>query len=216
MRFCERFYPVTSAEGTIHFAYDLSPPERLPVVPAEVSAWRSILFRLGLIGQHPERYDGYAYGNLSLREDDQLFITASQTSGATKLERSHWIAVNDVNIERFWVEASGFEPPSSETLTHAMIYASDARTRCVLHIHNPEIWLARSELKLPETDAAIEYGTPAMAQAVAELLTTYQSRPLVFATAGHEDGIFALGQNLRDVGGLLISYYSRALALAHG
>ena len=53
----------------------------------------------------------------------------------------------------------------------------------------------------------------AMVAAVSELLEANQSRPLVFATAGHEDGIFACGHNPRECGSLLLSTLSRARAL---
>ncbi len=205
-----------SAEGTIQFAYNLTPVESPLPDYSELAAWRSILFRLGLIGQHPDKYHGFAYGNLSaqLADGGKFFITASQTSGEPELLAEHLVTIEDANLERFWVEAQGSEPPSSETLTHAMIYAADQRVHAVFHIHCPEIWQQRAELKLPETPATVEYGSPAMVAAVAALLDENQSRPLVFATAGHEDGIFALSTHMRDCGGLLISYYAKALALA--
>ena len=49
---------------------------------------------------------------------------------------------------------------------------------------------------------------------LAELLAGHRSRPLVFATLGHEDGIFACGSTARDTGGLLVSYLARSLQVA--
>lgn len=206
-----------AAEGTIQFAYNLT--ERSTPLPdyAELAAWRTIFFRLDLIGQHPDRYDGFGYGNMSakLSDDDSFVITASQTSGEEKLSAEQLVTVAEVNLGRFWVEAQGSEPPSSETLTHAMIYAADQRVRTVFHIHCSEIWLHRDALNLPETPASVAYGSPDMVTAVADLLEEHQSRPLVFATAGHTDGIFALSTHARDCGGLLMAYYAKALALAN-
>ncbi len=204
-----------SAEGTIQFAYNLTAAEAPLADHADLSAWREILFRLGLLGQHPDRYDGFAYGNLSAKidEGDQFLITASQTSGEPTLLAEHLVTIEEANLARFWVEARGVEPPSSETLTHAMVYAADNRARAVLHVHSSAIWEQRETLNLPTTPEAVAYGSPAMVEAVAALLVEHQSRPLVFATAGHRDGIFALGSNIRDCGGLLISYYAKALAL---
>jgi hypothetical protein len=51
-----------------------------------------------------------------------------------------------------------------------------------------------------------------MVAATAELLSAYHSRPLVFATLGHRDGIFSCGPTARDTGGLLVSYLARAIA----
>jgi ribulose-5-phosphate 4-epimerase/fuculose-1-phosphate aldolase len=216
---------VSEQEGTIQFAYELTTgttPALDSAGFAELAAWRSILFELDLLGQHRQRYGGYAYGNLSVRCGDNstlnFVITASQTSGAPQLLGEHLVRITHCNLERFWVDAQGVQPPSSETITHAMVYAADPKLRCVFHVHHPLIWQQRAALKLPETAADVSYGSPAMCQAVAELMAQYQSRPLTFATAGHEDGIFACGHNLRDTGGLLVSYLAkaRALALAEG
>ena len=111
------------------------------------------------------------------------------------------------------MDAQGSEPPSSESLTHAMIYAADPRVRCVFHIHNALIWQNRSALKLPQTAVDVGYGSPDMVRAVSSLMEENQSRPLVFATAGHEDGVFACGHSPRDCGTLLVSYLAKARAL---
>ncbi|MEM9623021.1 MAG: class II aldolase/adducin family protein [Pseudomonadota bacterium] len=207
-------------EGTIHFAYELSPPENAAASPqtfAQLSAWRSVLHALQLLGQQPDRYQGYAYGNLSCRSveenPEQFVITASQTSGHPNLLDEHLVRITHYNLSRFWIEAQGHEPPSSESITHAMIYAADPRISWVFHVHSSEIWQQRDALVLPATPADVAYGSAAMATAVSELLQTHQSRPLVCATAGHEDGIFALAHNSRDCGGLLVSYLAKARTL---
>jgi hypothetical protein len=213
---------VSEQEGTIQFAYELQPAEAPPLAAeafAELSAWRSILHDLDLLGQHPGRYGGFAYGNLSVREPAQgsasleFIITASQTSGETSLISEHLVRITHCNLERFWVDAQGSEPPSSESLTHAMVYAADAKLKCVFHVHSPVLWRHRATLGLPETPADVPYGSPGMISAVSELMQQYPSRPLTFATAGHEDGIFACGHNLRDCGGLLVSYLAKARTL---
>ena len=50
-----------------------------------------------------------------------------------------------------------------------------------------------------------------MADAVAALLEENQSRPLVFVSLGHEDGVFACGATARDTGSLLVTTLARAL-----
>ena len=209
---------MSEIEGTIQFAYELkalAEPALAEPTFAELSGWRSILHQLDLLGQTPDKYAGYAYGNLSLRTDDsdQFTITASQTSGERALTKEHLVRITHCNLERFWVDAEGFEPPSSESLTHAMVYAADPRIRCVFHVHSTTIWQQREALKLPQTPADVSYGSPAMIRAVATLMDEHQSRPLTFATAGHEDGIFACGPTPRDCGGLLVSYLAKARAL---
>ena len=208
---------MSEIEGTIQFAYELTPGDGVDLTPeafADLDAWRSILCDLALLGQTPEKYGGYAYGNLSLRDpdQDQFTITASQTSGEPNLLNEHLVKITHCNLQRFWVDAIGSEPPSSESLTHAMIYAADARIRCVFHVHSTVIWQHREALRLPETPADVSYGSPAMIQAVNELMENNQSRPLTFATAGHEDGIFACGHSPVECGNLLISYLAKARA----
>lgn len=211
---------MSEIEGTIQFAYELTPPDADPLPGddfAELSAWRSILHQLQLIGQTPDKYAGYGYGNLSTRsnvtENTEFVITASQTSGEQLLLGEHLVRVTHSNLQRFWVDAIGSEPPSSESLTHAMVYAADPRVQCVFHVHSTTIWQNRSTLRLPQTAVDVAYGSVDMIQAVGQLMSTHQSRPLVFATAGHEDGIFACGNNMRECGSLLVSYLARARAL---
>ncbi|MEM7077282.1 MAG: class II aldolase/adducin family protein [Pseudomonadota bacterium] len=207
-------------EGTIQFGFELLPfalgeVETLaadPILPS-LRAWRGILRDLALIGQTPELYAGFAYGNLSFRRADDFVVTASQTSGAADLVLDDLVVVGQASTERFWVDARGIAPPSSESITHAMLYAADHRIRCVLHVHNPVIWGNRTELQLLETGADVGYGTPAMASAVAQLLDGHQTRPLIFATAGHEDGIFVCGRTPQDCGTLLVQVLAKARAL---
>lgn len=209
---------MTEQEGAIRFAYDLRTPEVAVVEPgcfAQIRAWREILHQLGLVGQSPERYSGLGFGNLSARDPErpeEFVITASQTGGVRELTQSHLTRVAGFNLERFWVEAIGESPPSSETLTHAMLYAADPRIHWIFHAHSPAIWNRAEELALPCTPTEVSYGSPEMVAATAELLDAYHSRPLVFATLGHSDGIFSCGPTARDAGGLLVSYLAKALA----
>lgn len=204
-------------EGAIRFAYDLKPAATQAAgddILQQIRAWREILVRLGGVGQSRERYHGLGFGNLSARDPQQpeeFVITASQTGGVRYLTDEDLTRVVGCNLDRFWVDAEGHQPPSSETLTHAMIYAADPRIEWVFHCHSPELWQAAAPLALPTTARDVDYGSPEMVLAVAELMASHHSRPLVFATLGHEDGIFACGATARDTGGLLVSYLAKAL-----
>ena len=212
------FRPVAEPEGTIRFAYDLrSEDESILEEPlfGQLCAWRTILKNLNLVGQDPDRYAGLGFGNLSVRDPEraeEFVITASQTGGVRQLQQRHMTRISNCNLNRFWVDARGIQPPSSETMTHAMIYAADPRIHWVFHCHSPDIFSRVEELALPCTEAEVTYGSPEMVTAVAELLSNFHSRPLVFATRGHIDGIFALGPTARDTGGLTVSYLAKALA----
>lgn len=210
---------MTETEGTIRFAYDLQTPAANVIEAelfAQIKAWRSILLQLGLVGQTPHRYHGLGFGNLSVRDPQrpgEFVITASQTGSVIDLGQDDLTRVLGCNLDRFWVEAVGRQPPSSETLTHAMIYAADPRIEWVFHGHSPEIWRLAEELALPVTDRGVAYGSPEMVTATAGLLSQYHSRPLVFATLGHADGVFSCGAAARDAGGLLVSYLAKALSI---
>ncbi len=208
---------MTEAEGTIQFAYDLQPLQA-PIAGADLLrpllAWRTILRRLRLIGQTPDRYGGLGFGNLSFRDPDhpqEFIITASQTSGSADFSADDLTRIQSCHLERFQVTALGSHPPSSETLTHAMLYAADAHLQWVFHVHCSEIWQHTEPLGLPVTEADVGYGSPAMVSAVAELLAAHQSRPLVFTTLGHADGVFSCGTTAPDTGGLLVNTLARAL-----
>src|SRR5262245_18247631 len=81
-----------SAEGAIQFRFDLLPATATHARNANqfaaCVAWRLILKRLKLIGRDARRYDGYGYGNMSMRDPEQparFFVSASQTSGAASI-----------------------------------------------------------------------------------------------------------------------------------
>ncbi len=208
------------AEGTIQFAYRLESAGGAPAgarLLGALLAWRSVLRRLQLLGQAPDRYDGFGYGNLSARATDatgEFIITASQTSGDDWLGADGLCRISSFDLERFRVTAQGARPPSSESLTHAMIYAADPAIAWVFHAHSPEIWRQARNLGLPATASGVAYGSPAMAAAVADLLATHRKRPLLFVTPGHLDGVFACGATADAAGKLLVEYLARSLANA--
>ena len=205
------------SEGTIRFAYALSDPAGPvadPMLLDTLQAWRTVLRRLGLLGQERGRYGGFAFGNLSARDPDrpeQIIITASQTSGNSGLEDADLVRLTHCNPERFWVEAEGHQPPSSESVTHAMVYRADRAVNWVFHVHSPDIWRRAEALALPSTSADVAYGSPAMADAVAAVLARHPERPMGFVTLGHEDGVFACGASAADAGTTLVRLLAGAL-----
>lgn len=210
--------PHADTEGTIRFAYVLEQPDG-PVAPpdllAELNGWRATLGRLGLLGQEPTRYGGLGFGNASARHPerpDQFLVTASQTGALARLDQEHLVRITHANVARFWVDALGSQPPSSESLTHAMIYQADPGVGWVFHGHSPEIWRCAEALKLPATPPDVAYGSAEMAEAVAALLRAEPGRPLGFVTLGHRDGVFACGATAAAAGGALVSLLARALA----
>lgn len=211
--------PTTAAEGAIRFRYTLAVPGNADAIDDEpfgqLTAWRTILRQLDLIGRDPHRYDGFAYGNLSVRDQadpQRFYVTASQTGGDAHFDRAQLVRIDRWNAERFDVYATGVAPPSSESITHGMVYAADPTIAWVMHVHTPIIWRKAGQLALPVTAEDVPYGSPAMANAVSTLLREDAGRPLAFATLGHEDGVFVCGATAHETGTWLV----RTLAVAIG
>ena len=204
-------------EGVIQFEFDLAPatgpPLEVPVLQ-ELLAWRTVLRRLGLLGRTPGRYGGLGYGNLSVRDPlrtREFVITASQTGGIRDLDAQGLCRIREFDLARFRVSAQGMRPPSSESLSHAMIYDADPGVRWVFHVHSPEILHRAKALRIPATGPDVAYGSPAMAGAVTEVLAMNAERPLAFVTLGHEDGVFACGGTAGEAGACLVKLLARSI-----
>lgn len=169
---------------------------------------RTSLFDLGLIGVYP---DGIGYGNLSIRASgDQFIITASATGGNRTLHREQYCLVEAFSAEQNHVQSRGVLPASSEAMTHGAIYAANPAVYCVVHVHNRllfDYWLANKRLATP---ANIPYGTPAMARAVSHLAMAQPKLPVLFAMAGHDEGIVAYGADVATAHALLLTELERS------
>ena len=201
-------------EGVIKFRFDHEPgaaPEESTTAP--LRAWFRILRRLELVGQDPARYQGAAWGNLSRRLGSGFVVTCSQTSGRRALEADHFATVEKWWPERNRLRSRGPCPPSSESLTHAMLYDEIPRANWVFHAHTPLIWRRAEALGLPVTDPAAEYGTPEMADAVRAVVAGL-GRPSsgLLSMGGHEDGVLAWGGRAEEAGCRLMEALAAALA----
>ncbi|WP_305040968.1 class II aldolase/adducin family protein [Geoalkalibacter sp.] len=188
----------------------------------ELNAWRKILFQLELIGQHPARYAGLGFGNISRRaprslggEGGAFIISGTQTGGIPELDASHYALIRECDPHHNRVEAEGPVAPSSESLTHGVLYGLDPELGCVMHVHSPPLWHQATRLGLPVTREDVPYGTPDMAAEVARLWRESSVRSLgIFSMGGHEDGILAFAQTCAEAGTILIRSLARAYALS--
>jgi ribulose-5-phosphate 4-epimerase/fuculose-1-phosphate aldolase len=186
-------------EGYTKFTVNWS--ERSPLdhpAIAELERWRRPLFKAGLVGHYADLNIGY--GNLSVRADGGgLFvISGTQTGHLPRTDRRHYALVTRANIEENSVTCVGETQASSETLTHAAIYALDLSINAVVHVHSAMLW-ARLKHSAPTTDPDVAYGTPEMAS---EFKRLYRETSLpdtgVAVMAGHESGLVSLGLNLQE------------------
>jgi ribulose-5-phosphate 4-epimerase/fuculose-1-phosphate aldolase len=162
---------------------------------AQLEALRTRLFTLGLIGEK----NGIGYGNLSMRYEGgkSFFITATQTGRKPTLSREYYTYISDYDFSTFKVISQGSHKPSSEALSHAMIYAIDKRIDTVIHIHSLALWKFMKSKNYLATTA--EYGTAEMVDEIAGLFRDLD--PVMnnaFVMKGHEEGIITFGRSVEE------------------
>jgi hypothetical protein len=203
-------------EGVIKFDLDFRPGPPPPAqLLRELDAWRLIFRRLGLLGQDARRYAGLGFGNLSRRAAGVLptaafIISGTQTGGLEQLAPADYVTVLACDPDRNRVTASGQVQPSSEALSHGVLYQADPRIDWVMHLHSPEIFAAGDRLHLPTTDPAAAYGSPQLAVAIRRL-SAAAGRPGLLVMGGHVDGLLAFGATAAETGGLVVRTLAAAL-----
>ena len=209
--------PQSDREGVIKFQLDFQEgPSPSATQLQELNAWRSVFKKLGLVGQEPERYDGYGFGNLSRRlpsQDGNAFlISGTQTGHLQKLLPEHYATVHQCNPVANQLRASGQVQPSSEALSHGILYQSNPEILWVMHLHSPDIFNQCRQLELPCTDPAADYGTPQMAAEIQRLASARDhSMPALLVMTGHQDGILAYGSTASETGDLVVGTLVLAL-----
>ena len=170
---------------------------------AELNAYRRQLRELRLIGVDS---NGVGFGNLSVRDGatKNFYITGSATAGIPELTLADCAKVLAYDFERNWVGYEGSTIPSSESLTHAAIYESDAKVGAIIHCHDSRSWAAILN-QAPTTSKTVKYGTPKMAYEIMRLfrVTDLHSRKIL-AMAGHEGGIVTFGRDLEEAFAVLM------------
>ena len=191
-------------EGQVKFESDLyeSVPPSEPDVE-EINIWRDRLHALGYIGAYE---DGVGYGNISVRAEHlkQFIITGTGTGSLRLLFPEHFTRVSSYSLEGNRVVCEGRIHASSESMTHAAVYACAPDARAVIHIHSIEHW-RRLLNGIPTTDPAAAYGTPEMAREIKRLFdeTDFPSVK-VMVMGGHEEGILSYGSSLKEAGRRLL------------
>ena len=146
---------------------------------AELNRWRQPLYDAGLIG-HDDTHN-VGFGNLSVRaDDDQFVISGTQTGHIAATGPEHYCRVTAVDTHANRVTCVGPIQASSESLTHAALYALDPAIRAT-------------------TRPEVSYGTPEMAHEFERLWreTDFPQRRLA-VMAGHADGLVSVGESLEQ------------------
>jgi len=190
-------------------------PQELDGIEKPLLAWRQHLVAAKVLGQDPMRYQGAGFGNLSARLSNQrlkgdhapsaqgaggaFIITATQTGHLPSLDASMLCVVDSFDLKDNSVKSHGPRPPSSESMTHGVIYALKRSIRFVFHGHAPTLWSAAAKLGLASSAESAGYGTPEMAEEFRRLM---KKNPLTRAIrmGGHEDGVVVFGESAFEAG----------------
>ncbi len=155
---------------------------------------RTTLWNMRLIGVYP---NGIGYGNISHRhEGDQFLISGTATGEKMVLHTNQYALVDSFDLAKNSVEVIGMVDASSESMSHGAIYRVSPGTNVVIHIHSRHLFdymLKYDYLKTPED---IAFGTPELAEAIAEVVRGRGESNGIFVTAGHDEGIIAYGETL--------------------
>lgn len=199
------------SEGVIKFSLQHQPAD-LPdwADTRDLRYWFRRCRELDLIGQHPHRYEGAAYGNISQRGPEGFLVTGTQTGGKAVLEDNDFSWVRAIDLDNNTLLAAGPARPSSESMTHDQVYRQVQTATFVIHVHSPSMWQNAGQLGLAVTNPSAEYGTPAMAREVDRLLKDPAVRTAGgFSMGGHEDGIVVFGDSPAQAGERLERLYQQ-------
>ncbi len=205
-------------EGVIKYHLEHSNKPLPPAIDfSDLNGWRSIMIKLEMIGQNPERYEGLGFGNISQRvkpNSRSFLISSTQTGHLEPLSKQDFCIVVSADPATNSIKSEGPSKPSSEALTHASVYLEKKEIQAVIHGHCPTIWKNTRQLKLPHTGQNVAYGTPEMAQAVSQLIRSRKFNPGgIFAMLGHEDGVVAFATTMQQAAEYLIVSLEKALKI---
>ena len=184
-------------DGIIKYNFDFKKTAPLRASRyVEIEERRERLFALGLIGIA----NGVGFGNISQRAGKKSFvITGTQTGHLKSLGAEHYSLIEDFNSRKFHLKASGAIEPSSEALTHGIIYKLSSKIGAVIHVHSKTIWNFMLKHNYLKTNVNVEYGSVEMIDEIRRIylnLTPLSNSK--FVMAGHQDGAIFFGKDLKD------------------
>jgi L-ribulose-5-phosphate 4-epimerase len=201
-------------EGYIKFRLEWKhapPPEAEGL--SDLIRVRNELFRQGLIGEYADL--GIGFGNVSLRPDEseRFIISGTATGGIPTAGPEHFTWVEKAIVPENRVICRGPIRASSESMTHAMIYACSEPVRAVVHVHHRGMWDWLPG-KVPVSSPDVPYGTPDMAGEVARLFAEEDlAGKGIFVMGGHEEGIVSFAPDLDQAAEIVLEYFREWKAL---
>lgn len=192
-----------TGEGYVKYAAVLVPGD----LPSDtdigrLNEVRTELFDLGLIGV---RADGVGFGNVSVRygNEGRFVVSGTRTGGMRILDRADYCLVESFDPARNEVRCTGRVPASSEVMSHGSVYRANPEARCVVHVHDRDLFDFMLNAGYPSTPKEAAFGTPVLARAIEALVAAAASPEGIFATEGHEEGVFAYGRDCDAAFGLV-------------
>jgi len=153
----------------------------------ELNRARTKLRELGLVGAAS---NGIGFGNLSLRVEGNKFLISGTATGASPiLGPDGYCLITSFDVNRNHVVSTGPVKPSSETMTHGVIYLSCPGANCVIHIHSRSIFDGMIRDKYPAAPETAAYGTPEIALAIGKLVSASKKNEGQIVLAGHDEGV---------------------------
>ncbi len=197
VKYVPRHRPATLEAGLASLNISVQAKELIQIIQ-ELNEARTELHDLNLIGVSPA---GTGFGNLSHYLADGMFVISGSGTGAPRILGAHgYCLVQQVSPEANEVCSTGPVQPSSESMTHAAVYAAlpeiPFAIRCVIHVHSSTLF-AYYLPKAPGTPASAAYGTPELARAVRQLIPALHTANGFFVLTGHQDGLVFFGDTVK-------------------
>jgi ribulose-5-phosphate 4-epimerase/fuculose-1-phosphate aldolase len=198
-----------SAEGYVKYTaeHTMAPAIETPHWE-ELNHARTKLHEMGLIGATS---NGIGFGNLSVRvKDGQFLISGTATGVLPILNPGCYCLVTSFDVDDNRVVSTGPVKPSSETMTHGVIYRSCPGANCVIHIHSRVIFDGMIRNSRPATPESAAYGTPDIARAIEELVCHDSGKNEgSIILAGHDEGVIIYGPTVERAFSLIEELYKK-------
>jgi ribulose-5-phosphate 4-epimerase/fuculose-1-phosphate aldolase len=168
---------------------------------------RTKLREMGLVGVTS---GGIGFGNLSLRvEGNKFLISGTATGAAPILGPEGYCLITSFDVDENRVVSTGPVKPSSETMTHGVIYGS-CEANCVIHVHSRAIFDGMIREGYPATPGTAAYGTPDIARSI-EKLVNYDSgkNEGQIVLAGHDEGVIVYASTIEKAFSLIEELYNK-------
>ncbi|MDR2922818.1 MAG: class II aldolase/adducin family protein [Treponema sp.] len=174
---------------------------------ALLNSARTKLREMGLIGANSS---GIGFGNLSVRvSGDQFLISGTATGAAAVLGPDGYCLISSFDIEKNRVVSTGPVKPSSEAMTHGIVYRSCPEANCVIHIHSRAIFDGMLRDNCPATPETAAYGTPEIALAIGRCVREAAKNEGSVVLAGHDEGVIVYGPAVERALSLTEELYGR-------